>query len=184
VSQTAAEYMVKALVHVGVKRVCGIFGESINGFKVNGKRRIIGSFNHGSMANAMLHSIGAQAAAPGRQVVSLSGDGGFTMMIGEFLTLAQADLPVKVVVLNNGSLAFIDMEMKASGFLDTGCELKNPNFAATAEAIGVKGFRASAGPLPARVADAQVEMFRVLGGGWQPAAEAHAAVGETAPRLR
>ena len=110
-------------------------------FKVNGKRRIVGSFNHGSMANAMLHAIGAQAASPGRQVIALSGDGGFTMMMGDFLTLAQAALPVKIVVLNNGSLAFIEMEMKASGFLDTGCDLRNPNFAAMAEAIGIKGFR-------------------------------------------
>jgi pyruvate dehydrogenase (quinone) len=110
-------------------------------WRVNGKRRIIGSFNHGSMANAMLQAIGAQAASPGRQVISLSGDGGFTMMMGEFLTLVQAGLPVKIVVLNNGALAFISMEMKASGFLDTGCDLRNPNFAAMAEAAGIRGFR-------------------------------------------
>jgi pyruvate dehydrogenase (quinone) len=109
--------------------------------KVNGKRRIIGSFNHGSMANAMLQAVGAQNAYPNRQVVSLSGDGGFTMMMGEFITLTQIGLNVKVIVLNNGSLGFIEMEMKASGFLDTGCELKNPNFAAMAEAMGVKGVR-------------------------------------------
>jgi pyruvate dehydrogenase (quinone) len=108
---------------------------------VNGKRRIIGSFNHGSMANAMLQAIGAQAACPGRQVVSLSGDGGFTMMMGDFITLTQAGLPVKVIVLNNGTLGFVEMEMKANGFLDTGCDLKNPNFAAMAEAMGVKGIR-------------------------------------------
>jgi pyruvate dehydrogenase (quinone) len=108
---------------------------------VNGKRRIIGSFNHGSMANAMLHAIGAQAACPGRQVVSLSGDGGFTMMMGDFITLTQMKLPVKVIVLNNGTLGFVEMEMKANGFLDTGCDLKNPNFAAMAEAMGVKGIR-------------------------------------------
>jgi pyruvate dehydrogenase (quinone) len=109
--------------------------------KVNGRRRIIGSFNHGSMANAMLQAIGAQNAYPNRQVVSFSGDGGFTMMMGEFITLTQIGLNVKVIVLNNGSLGFIEMEMKASGFLDTGCELKNPNFAAMAEAMGVKGIR-------------------------------------------
>jgi len=108
---------------------------------MNGKRRIIGSFNHGSMANAMLQAIGAQAACPGRQVVSLSGDGGFTMMMGDFITLTQAGLPVKVIVLNNGTLGFVEMEMKANGFLDTGCDLKNPNFAAMAEAMGVKGIR-------------------------------------------
>ena len=109
--------------------------------KVNGKRRIIGSFNHGSMANAMLHAIGAQAANPKRQVISLSGDGGFSMMMGDFITLSQVGLPVKVIVLNNGTLGFVEMEMKASGFLDTGCDLKNPNFAAMAEAMGVKGVR-------------------------------------------
>jgi pyruvate dehydrogenase (quinone) len=109
--------------------------------KVNGQRRIIGSFNHGSMANAMLQAIGAQSAFPDRQVVSFSGDGGFTMMMGDFITLTQIGLNVKIIVLNNGALGFIEMEMKSSGFLDTGTELKNPNFAAMAEAMGVKGIR-------------------------------------------
>jgi len=109
--------------------------------KLNGKRRLLGSFNHGSMASGMLHAIGAQAAFPERQVVSMSGDGGFTMMMGEFVTLIQQKLPVKVIILNNGTLGFVEMEMKASGFLDTGCELANPNFAAMAEAMGVKGIR-------------------------------------------
>src|SRR5271170_7187284 len=109
--------------------------------KVNGRRRIIGSFNHGSMANAMLHAIGAQTACPNRQVISMSGDGGFTMMMGDFITLIQMGLPVKVIVLNNGTLGFVEMEMKASGFLDTGCDLKNPNFALMAEAMGIRGIR-------------------------------------------
>lgn len=109
--------------------------------KVNGKRRIIGSFNHGSMANAMLQAIGAQATYPDRQVISMSGDGGFSMMMGDFITLTQMGLPVKVIVLNNGTLGFVEMEMKASGFLDTGCDLKNPNFALMADAIGVRGIR-------------------------------------------
>jgi pyruvate dehydrogenase (quinone) len=109
--------------------------------KMNGKRRLVGSFNHGSMANSLLHSIGAQAAFRDRQVISMSGDGGFTMMMGEFVTLIQTGLPVKVVVLNNGTLGFVEMEMKASGFLDTGCDLKNPNFAAMANAMGIKGVR-------------------------------------------
>jgi pyruvate dehydrogenase (quinone) len=108
---------------------------------MNGKRRLLGSFNHGSMANAMLQAIGAQAAAPTRQVVSLSGDGGFTMMMGDFITLTQLGLPVKIVVFNNGSLGFVAMEMKAGGYLDTGTDLKNPNFAAMAEAMGVRSFR-------------------------------------------
>ncbi|MHA6203440.1 ubiquinone-dependent pyruvate dehydrogenase [Dyella soli] len=109
--------------------------------KVNGQRRIVGSFNHGSMANAMLQAIGAQVAYPGRQVVSMSGDGGFAMMMGEFLSLTQLGLPVKIVLLNNGTLGFVEMEMKANGFVDTGCDLINPNFAAMADAIGVKGIR-------------------------------------------
>jgi pyruvate dehydrogenase (quinone) len=109
--------------------------------KVNGRRRIIGSFNHGSMANAMLQAIGAQAAYPYRQVISMSGDGGFSMMMGDFITLTQMGLPVKVIVLNNGTLGFVEMEMKASGFLDTACELRNPNFALMAEAMGVRGIR-------------------------------------------
>ncbi len=108
---------------------------------MNGKRRLLGSFWHGSMANAMPQAIGAQAAFPGRQVISLSGDGGFTMLMGDFLTLAQLGLPVKTVVFNNGSLGFIELEQKATGFLDTGTELKNPNFAAMAEAVGVRGIR-------------------------------------------
>jgi pyruvate dehydrogenase (quinone) len=109
--------------------------------KVNGKRRIVGSFNHGSMANAMLHAIGAQVAFPERQVISFSGDGGFTMMMGEFVTLIQHSLPVKIILLNNGTLGFVELEMKANGFLDFGCDLKNPNFAAMANAMGIKGVR-------------------------------------------
>jgi pyruvate dehydrogenase (quinone) len=108
---------------------------------MNGKRRLIGSFNHGSMANALPHAIGAQAAFPKRQVVSLSGDGGFSMLMGDFLSLVQLGLPVKVVVYDNSSLAFVAIEMKATGFVDTGTALQNPNFAAMAEAVGIKGIR-------------------------------------------
>jgi pyruvate dehydrogenase (quinone) len=108
---------------------------------MNGKRRLIGSFWHGSMANAMPQAIGAQAAFPDRQVISLSGDGGFTMLMGDFLSLVQLGLPVKVVVFNNGALGFIELEQKSAGFLNEGTELKNPNFAAMAEAVGVRGIR-------------------------------------------
>jgi pyruvate dehydrogenase (quinone) len=108
---------------------------------MNGKRRLIGSFWHGSMANALAQAIGAQAAFPKRQVISLSGDGGFTMLMGDLLSLKQLGLPVKVVVFNNGSLGFIELEQKSSGFLDTGTELQNPDFAAMAEAVGIKGVR-------------------------------------------
>jgi pyruvate dehydrogenase (quinone) len=108
---------------------------------MNGKRRLIGSFWHGSMANAMAQAIGAQAAFSGRQVISLSGDGGFSMLMGDFLSLAQLGLPVKVVVFNNGALGFIELEQKSTGFLDFGTEFKNPNFAAMAEAVGIRGIR-------------------------------------------
>ena len=109
--------------------------------KLNGKRRLLGSFNHGSMANAMLQAIGAQASHPDRQVISMSGDGGFTMMMGDCLSLKQLGLPVKIIVLNNGTLGFVEMEMKANGFLDTGVSLDNPDFAAMARAIGIHGVR-------------------------------------------
>ncbi len=109
--------------------------------KMNGKRRLIGSFNHASMANAMPQAIGAQASHKGRQVISMSGDGGFAMLMGDFISLTQLGLPVKVVVLNNGTLGFVEMEMKVSGFVDTAVTLKNPNFAAMAEAMGIKGLR-------------------------------------------
>lgn len=108
---------------------------------MNGKRRLIGSFWHGSMANAMPQAIGIQAAYPGRQVISLSGDGGFTMLMGDLLSLKQLGLPVKVVVFNNGSLGFIELEQKSSGFVDFGTGFDNPNFAALAEAVGIKGIR-------------------------------------------
>src|SRR5258706_12370141 len=108
---------------------------------MNGKRRLTGWFWDGSMAKAMAQGIGAQAACPGRQVISLSGDGGFTMLMGDFLSLAQLELPVKVVVFNNGTLGFVELEQKSTGFLDFGTELQNPNFAAMAEAIGIKGIR-------------------------------------------
>jgi pyruvate dehydrogenase (quinone) len=108
---------------------------------MNGKRRLVSSFWHGSMANAMAQAIGAQAAFPKRQVISLSGDGGFTMLMGDFLSLSQLGLPVKVVVFNNGALGFIELEQKSTGFLDFGTEFKNPNFAAMAEAVGIRGIR-------------------------------------------
>jgi pyruvate dehydrogenase (quinone) len=109
--------------------------------RMNGKRRLLGSFWHGSMANAMAQSIGAQATFPGRQVVSMSGDGGFAMLMGDILTLTQHSLPVKVVVFNNGSLGFVELEQKSTGFIDHGTTLVNPNFAAMAAAIGVQGIR-------------------------------------------
>ena len=86
-------------------------------------------------------TIGAQTAFPQRQVVSLSGDGGFTMLMGDFLSLVQLGLPAKVVVFNNGTLGFIELEQKSTGFLEFGTDFKNPNFAAMAQAVGVHGIR-------------------------------------------
>jgi len=109
--------------------------------QMNGQRRLLGSFNHGSMANAMPQAIGAQAIDRSRQVVALCGDGGFSMLMGDFLTLAQQKLPVKIIIFNNSVLGFVAMEMKSGGYLTDGTELKNPDFAAIAEAAGIKGIR-------------------------------------------
>src|SRR5271163_195143 len=109
---------------------------------MNGKRRLLGSFNHGSMANALPQAIGAQASHPGRQVVTLSGDGGLAMMLGDLLSLQQLEIPVKIVVFKNNSLAFVELEMKAAGIVDFGTDLKNPNFAKIAEAAGLLGLTA------------------------------------------
>jgi pyruvate dehydrogenase (quinone) len=109
---------------------------------MNGKRRLIGSFNHGSMANALPHAIGAQVSHPGRQVVSLSGDGGLAMLMGDILSLRQLNAPVKIIVFKNNSLAFVELEMKAAGILDFGTDLVNPNFARMAEGAGLLGLTA------------------------------------------
>jgi pyruvate dehydrogenase (quinone) len=104
-------------------------------------RRILGSFNHGSMANALPQAVGAQTAYPGRQVVSLSGDGGLAMMMGELLTVAQYQLPVKIVLFDNHRLGMVQLEQEAAGLPHYGVELKNPNFAALAKAVGLEGLR-------------------------------------------
>jgi pyruvate dehydrogenase (quinone) len=109
--------------------------------RMNGRRRLIGSFNHGSMANALPHAIGAQASQPGRQVVTLSGDGGLAMLLGELITLRQQRLPVKVVVFNNGALSFVELEMKAAGIVTYGTDLDNPDFAGMARSAGLFGVR-------------------------------------------
>jgi len=106
---------------------------------MNGTRRLIGSFSHGSMDNALPQAIGAQASQPGRQVISLSGDGGLAMLLGELLTLRQQHLPVKVVVFNNGALGFVELEMKAAGIATYGTDLDNPDFAGIAKSAGLSG---------------------------------------------
>src|SRR5919197_848569 len=109
---------------------------------MNGHRRLLGSFTHGSMANALPQAIGAQVSHPGRQVVSLSGDGGLAMLMGDLLSLRQLQLPVKVIVFKNDSLAFVELEMKAAGILDFATDLHNPDFAKMAEAAGLLGLTA------------------------------------------
>jgi len=106
---------------------------------MNGKRRLLGSFNHGSMANALPQAIGAQVSYPGRQVVSLSGDGGLGMLMGELLTLRQVNAPVKVIVYQNDVLSFVELEMKAVGMISFGTDLVNPDFAKLAEACDLFG---------------------------------------------
>ena len=124
--------------------------------KMNGKRRLLGSFNHGSMANAMPQAIGAQLEFPGRQVITLSGDGGLAMLLGDLLSMQQLKIPVKIVVFNNSALSFVELEMKATGFLENGTTLVNPNFAELAKSAGVHGIRVDD---PADVRPALVEAF-------------------------
>ncbi|WP_262849904.1 ubiquinone-dependent pyruvate dehydrogenase [Mumia quercus] len=109
--------------------------------EMNGRRSLVGSFTHGTMANALGHAIGAQVAYPDRQVVALCGDGGLSMLLGDMITLVQQQLPVKLVVFNNTSLAFVELEMKAAGIVNFGTELVNPSFAAVARAMGMHGER-------------------------------------------
>ncbi len=110
--------------------------------RMNGRRRLVGSFVHGSMANALPQAIGAQVAFPDRQVVAMAGDGGLAMLLGELLTLRQHRLPVKIVVFNNGALGFVELEMKSAGLLEFATDLDNPDFAEVARAAGLFGVRA------------------------------------------
>jgi pyruvate dehydrogenase (quinone) len=108
---------------------------------MNGRRRLLGSFVHGSMASAVPQAIGAQASDRSRQVIALAGDGGLAMMLGDLLTLRQLKLPIKIVVFNNSSLAFVELEMKAAGIVNYGTGLENPNLANLAAAAGLHGVR-------------------------------------------
>lgn len=108
---------------------------------MNGKRRLLGSFVHGSMANALPQALGAQGVDRSRQVIAMSGDGGLAMLLGELVTISQLQLPVKVVCFNNNSLNFVELEMKAAGFVTYGTGLTNPDFAAVAKALGIYAVR-------------------------------------------
>ncbi len=104
--------------------------------RATGQRRTIVSLTHGTMANAMPQALGAKKAAPNRQVISLSGDGGLSMLLGDLMTAVQEKIPIKIAVFNNGSLGFVELEMKVEGLLDAATNLENPNFAQVAQAIG------------------------------------------------
>ncbi|MBW9092743.1 ubiquinone-dependent pyruvate dehydrogenase [Microbacterium jejuense] len=109
------------------------------------ERRLLGSFTHGSMANAMPQALGAQAVDRDRQVIALSGDGGIAMLLGDLLSIRQNDLPIKVIVFNNSALGFVEVEMKAAGIVNFGTTLDNPDFAAVATAMGLTGIRVDRG---------------------------------------
>ncbi|MFF9012304.1 pyruvate dehydrogenase [Streptomyces sp. NPDC014870] len=126
----------------------------------NGRRRIIGSFSHGSMANALPQAIGAQFTDRRRQVISMSGDGGFSMLMGDFLTLVQYDLPVKIVLFNNSSLGMVELEMLVSGLPSYGTTNHNPDLAAVARAAGAYGVRVEK---PKQLAGALKDAFRHKG---------------------
>jgi pyruvate dehydrogenase (quinone) len=128
--------------------------------RMNGKRRLVGSFSHGSMANSLPQAIGAQEACPNKQVISLSGDGGFAMLMGDLLSLVQLKLPVKVVIFNNGALDFVELEMKSAGLVDYGTDLVNPDFSKLAESVEIPGFRVEA---PEEVRPALTKAFSAEG---------------------
>ena len=125
-----------------------------------GTRRLIGSFLHGSMANALPHAIGAQVAFPNRQVISVSGDGGLSMLLGELVTARMYDLPIKVVVFNNSTLGMVKLEMLVNGLPDYGTDVHDVNYAEVASAIGLHGERVTE---PSRLRGALQEAFAYNG---------------------
>jgi pyruvate dehydrogenase (quinone) len=124
--------------------------------QMNGKRALLGSFNHGTMANALPQAIGAQTAFPKRQVISLSGDGGLSMLLGELTMLRQTKAPVKIVVFNNGAYGFVELEMKAAGILEFGTEMNSPDFAKVAQSMDLFGIRVET---PDQLSDALKQAF-------------------------
>ncbi|NQX38652.1 pyruvate dehydrogenase (quinone) [Pedobacter steynii] len=121
--------------------MCCVWGSRY--IDATGKRSMLGSFNHGSMANAMPHAIGAALSSPDRQVVALCGDGGISMLLGDLATIRQYNLPIKLVVFNNRSLGMVKLEMEVAGLPDAETDMVNPDFALVAEAMGIKGITIS-----------------------------------------
>jgi pyruvate dehydrogenase (quinone) len=109
--------------------------------RTNGSRRTLTSLLHGTMANAMPQALGLKKSYPKRQVISLSGDGGIAMLLGDLLTVVQEEIPIKIVVFNNGALGFVELEMRVEGLLDAYTDLKNPDFSQLAEVIGFRGWK-------------------------------------------
>jgi len=106
--------------------------------KANGKRKMIGSFIHGSMANAMPHAIGASLARPDHQIVALCGDGGLSMLMGDLATIKQYQLPIKMIVFNNSSLGMVKLEMEVQGLEDFQVDMVNPDFSLVAQSMGIR----------------------------------------------
>lgn len=123
-------------------------------------RRMLASFAHGSMANALPMAIGASVAAPGRQVISISGDGGFAMLMGEMLTVAQYKLPIKILVADNRALAFVKWEMEVAGYDPSQVNLDNPDFGAMARTMG---FYAETVKDPSQLEDAMKQWLQTDG---------------------
>ena len=107
--------------------------------EATGERKLLGSFNHGTMANAMPMAIGAQLSYPDRQVIALCGDGGLSMLLGDIATIKQYELPIKIIVFNNRSLGMVKLEMEVNGIPDNETDMVNPDFGLLAQAFGIKG---------------------------------------------
>ncbi len=121
--------------------MCCVWGARY--IQATGKRQMLGSFNHGSMANAMPQAIGAALACPGRQVIAFCGDGGISMLLGDLATITQYNLPVKIIVFNNRSLGMVKLEMEVAGLPDWQTDMHNPDFALVAQAMGMEGITVS-----------------------------------------
>jgi len=138
--------------------MCCVWGSRY--ITATGKRKMLGSFNHGSMANAMPQAIGAALASPGTQVIALCGDGGLSMLLGDLATITQYKLPIKIIVFNNRSLGMVKLEMEVAGLPDWQTDMHNPDFAMIAQAMGIKGFTVTD---PANVEQALKEAFMYKG---------------------
>ncbi|HEY8929237.1 MAG TPA: thiamine pyrophosphate-dependent enzyme [Mucilaginibacter sp.] len=138
--------------------MCCVWGSRY--INATGKRKMLGSFNHGSMANAMPQAIGAALASPGRQVIALCGDGGLSMLLGDLATITQYKLPIKIIVFNNRSLGMVKLEMEVAGLPDWQTDMHNPDFAMIAQAMGIKGSTVTD---PADVEQALKEAFMYKG---------------------